>query len=95
VTHPAAFTVIDVDSAVPPLIVSEGENVREPVMLLHLTPPVATVTVDRGVLGLELQPVASTAISPTTRRSADRGLHVTDMTRPPHCLTGALVSRVA
>lgn len=87
VTHPAAFTVIDVDSAVPPLTVSAGENVREPVMLLHVTPPEATMTVATGVLGLELQAVANTATGTSATRSIDRVLYGMDMTRPPDRLT--------
>jgi len=88
VTHPAAFTVIDVVSAAPPLVVSDGENVREPVMVLQVTPPLATTTVATGVLGLELQAPASTAIRPRARRSEDRSLHDMDlhdldMTHPP------------
>jgi hypothetical protein len=83
VAHPEAFTVIDVVSAVPPLVVSEGENVSEPVTEVHVTPPVATVTVATGALGLELHAPASRAIRPSMSTGTDRGLHDMDMARPP------------
>lgn len=75
VVHPAACKATVVDSELPPFVVSGGEKVSDPVMVVQVTPPEATVTVVVGgpALGLELDPhaVASAATRQRKRRRAD------------------------
>jgi hypothetical protein len=87
VVHPAALNAIAVDSALPPLVVSGGVKVREPVMLVQLTPPVASVSevVVGLALGPELEPhaVADTANNPIEMTSHILTVCPLDIARPP------------
>ena len=70
VVHRAALRVIAVDSGLVPFVVSGGEKANPPVMLLQVTPPVATVA---GIeLGLEPDPDPHAAASMATRPKETR-----------------------
>lgn len=87
VVHPVAFNAMAVDSALPPFVVSGGENVRDPVRLEHATPPVASVTVvvvvAGAAFGLEPHAVANRAISPSGTRSENLHMRILDMACSP------------
>ncbi len=81
VVHPTAVNLTAVDSVLLPVVVSGGENVSPPVILVHVMPPVATVAVER--LELELQPAVIAATNASERSDADFHCRPTDMARPP------------
>ena len=85
VVHPAAVSVIAVDSGLVPLVVSAGENASAPEMLLHVTDPVAVVAGDEVEVGLD--PELHAAAKIVTRTSGTRpghpNLRVIDMVRSP------------
>jgi hypothetical protein len=87
VVQPDAVKAIAVDSALPPLVVSGGENVNAPVMSVQVTAPVARVSVVVGGaalgLGLELQAVARVAITPSGTSRLNRTARIMDMACSP------------
>jgi hypothetical protein len=86
VAHPAALSVIAVDSALPPLVVSGGEKVNDPMMLVQTTPPVASVwaVVVGPALGLEPElHAARVATKPRGRTSVNRKVCNMDIDRSP------------
>jgi hypothetical protein len=87
VEHPAAVKAITVDSALPPLVVSGGENVSAPVMLEQVTSPLASVNVVVGgaALGLELElhAVARVATTPSGTSRDNRSVRIMDMDCSP------------
>jgi hypothetical protein len=96
--HPDELKAMAVDSALPPLFVRGGVNVSEPVMPVHVTPPVASVrlVVVGLALGLVLDPhaVASAANNPIVTTSDNLTVCVLDMARSPRS-PGARRSRRA
>lgn len=87
VVHPAARNATAVDSALPPLLVSGGVNVSEPVMPVQVTAPVARVrlvVVGPALgLGLELHAVANAANKPIGTTSDNLTVCAVDMARSP------------
>src|ERR1035438_4488374 len=85
VEHPAAVKAITVDSALPPLVVSGGENVSAPVMLVQVTSPLASVSgvVGGAALGLELHAVARVATTPSGTSRDNRSVRIMDMDCSP------------
>jgi hypothetical protein len=74
--QPTATKEIVVDSGLSPVFVSRGENASAPVILVHVTPPVAVV---RGAaLEPELQPVADRASRARAMQDAHHDFSVTD-----------------
>ena len=69
VMHPIAVNVTAVSSVLAPPVVSGGENASAPVILVHVTLPVATVPVTG--FALELQLVANIASNVGARRETD------------------------
>jgi len=99
VVHPAALNATAVDSALPPLFVRGGVNVSEPVMPVHVTPPVASVrlVVVGPALGLVLEPhaVAIEANNPIATTSDNLTAFALDITRSPARSCEALLMRPA
>jgi hypothetical protein len=87
VVHPAAAKAMTVDSALPPFVVSGGENVSEPVMLVQVTSPLASVSVVVGGaalgLGLELHAVAEVATTTSGTSRDNRSVRIMDMACSP------------
>jgi hypothetical protein len=87
VVHPVAVKAMAVDSGLVPLVVSGGENVSDPVMVVQLIPPRARVgAVVAGLaFGLELEPHAAAEMETRASeiRSGDRTVRMMDMDFPP------------
>lgn len=95
VVHPAAVRAMAVDSGLTPLLVSGGENVSDPVMVVQLMSPRARVRVVVAGLafgvGLELQAAAEMETRASEISSGDRTVRMLDMDFPPHSTQGTLL----
>jgi len=95
VVHPVAVKAMAVDSGLTPFVVSGGENVSDPVMVVQLRPPRARVSaVVAGLafgLELELHAAAEMETRASETRSGDRMVRMMDMDFPPGSTQGTLL----
>lgn len=85
VVHPAAVSVIAVDSGLVPFVVSAGENANAPEMVRHVTDPVAirAAVVVAVAPDPELHAAPRNATRTSGARPGNPNLRVMDMVAPP------------